>query len=86
MTAIRIKEFIGYSQQSLFEFLRIHNKSFFEIIIPKELGEQEDGEMFLQDYLNAIYVGKLLSRISRHDLFYMHFPILVKKVSSAFSS
>jgi hypothetical protein len=67
MTIIRIKEFKGYTTTDFLEFLRIHTKSFYEIIIPKELDPEKDGDLFLQDYYNAIYIGQLLSRIS-HDI------------------
>lgn len=67
MTIIRINQFRGYSEEAFFEFLRIHSKSFYEIIIPKELDREKDGEMFLQDYYNAIYAGQLLDRIS-HEI------------------
>lgn len=71
MTVIRITEFQGYTEDDILEFLRIHRKSFYEIIIPKELGLEHDGEIFLQDYYNAIYAGQLLSRIS-HDILWTH--------------
>lgn len=77
MTIIRITEFKGYTEEDILQFLRIHSKSFYEIIIPKELGLEEDGEMFLQDYFNAIYAGQLLSRIS-HDILWTHPDPLVK--------
>lgn len=71
MTVIRILEFKGYSLEDFHEFLRIHTKSFHEIIIPKELSLEKDGEMFLQDYYNAVYTGQLLSRIS-DDIMWTH--------------
>jgi hypothetical protein len=77
MTTIRITEFKGYTEEDFLSFLRIHSRSFYEIIIPKELGLEQDGEMFVQDYYNAIYVGQLLSRIA-HDIFWTHPNPLVK--------
>lgn len=71
MTVICITEFKGYTKEDIYQFLRIHSKSFYEIIIPKERGWEEDGELFLQDYYNAIYASQLLSRIS-HDILCTH--------------
>lgn len=64
MTTIRITEFKGYSEASFLDYLNLYSKSFYEIIIPKELELKKDGPMFIQDFYNAVYVGQLLSRIS----------------------
>ena len=68
MTIIRIKEFIGYSREDIYEFLRIHKNSFYEIILPKECSAEVDEPCIVYEYYKALYAGQLLSRIS-HDIF-----------------
>jgi hypothetical protein len=64
MTIIRITEFKGYSTGDFFQFLRIHSKSLYGVVIPKEHSLEEHGPVFLMDYYNAVYAGQLLSRLS----------------------
>jgi hypothetical protein len=64
MTEIRIKEFRGYSQDDIYEFLRIHKRNFYQVIIPKEYSLEKDDIVFTHDYYRAIYIGQLLWRMS----------------------
>ena len=77
MTDIRITEFKGYSKEDFYQFLRIHHNSFYDIIIPKEYGLEQDGDLFLQDYFNILYASQLLARIS-HNIMWSNPDPMVK--------
>lgn len=64
MTTIRIKEFFDYTEGAIYEFIKIHKRSFFRIVIPKEYSFTEHGDRFINDYYRAVYVGQRLSRVS----------------------
>lgn len=64
MTTIRIREFFDYTEDDIYHFIRIHKRSFYQIIIPKEYSFTENGDKFLDDYYRAIYAAQKLFRVS----------------------
>jgi hypothetical protein len=69
MTEFRIKEFRGYTEADIHAFLRIHSKSFYRVLLPKENCFSPDHYQFTSDFYRALYAGQLFSRISE-DIFY----------------
>lgn len=64
MTTIRIQEFFDYPEADIYQFIKIHRRTFFNVIIPKEYSFTEHGDRFINDYYRALYVGQLLERVS----------------------
>jgi hypothetical protein len=64
MTTIKIKEFFDYSEEDIYAFLKIHRRTFYQVVIPKEYSFTEHGDRFIHDYYRALYVGQLLERVS----------------------
>jgi hypothetical protein len=65
MTKILLSEFNNYNKEDLFDFIKIQNGAFYEVLIPKRKRASIDDDVEVaQEYMNAAYIGQKLSDLS----------------------
>ena len=71
MTIINIEEFSHFSEEDIYEFLKIESPRLILVQIPGDI-DNETGYPYEFNYYRAIYVGQLLDQISTEFLY--NFP------------